>query len=242
MKRFEEIVLLLVLLSYLGLFSVLHFTSTTSFINAQLRPCLLPYSWARSLFALKAIGDYRLVYLSSPEPIAVQVWSSANAQPNPELDTWITAMISETIGQTAHLTFHTLAQTSLTSLSDSELKQTLKTTRPSNQSQPHLRLLYVPQSATLPTNAGAVLSPDAIFIFTQTINQLSETDLVRAKIEQSTIMHEWGHLLGLDHINQANCLMNERVEVFGNRRFQIINLPTQYCPEELYQLRHLNEI
>ena len=70
---------------------------------------------------------------------------------------------------------------------------------------------------------------------------MSDLSHIQNMIEQSTIMHEWGHLLGLDHINQEDCIMNERVEVYENRRFQGSNIPTTYCAEELYQLHQLLE-
>jgi hypothetical protein len=31
--------------------------------------------------------------------------------------------------------------------------------------------------------------------------------------------------------------MNEKVEVYDRRRFQGSNIPTTYCPEELFQLQ-----
>ena len=52
-------------------------------------------------------------------------------------------------------------------------------------------------------------------------------------------MHEWGHLLGLEHTNLPECIMNEKVEVLDSHYLLSNQIPVEYCWDEKYKLENL---
>jgi len=83
------------------------------------------------------------------------------------------------------------------------------------------------------SNIGQTVHEDGVVVFWDTIQKLasSSTEMIQTYIS-STILHEFGHQLGLDHSNDTNCLMSESVESPGNAAGAIYLIPSHYCEEE----------
>jgi len=58
-------------------------------------------------------------------------------------------------------------------------------------------------------------------------------------LEKSTLLHEWGHLLGMEHNTIPNCIMSALVEVSNSVRIAY-QINTEYCWNELYDFRQFN--
>lgn len=83
--------------------------------------------------------------------------------------------------------------------------------------------------------AGMSFRADAFFVFA--------TSIPDERLEHTVLMHEAGHLLGLEHDRDQGCVM---VEALKQNRSQLIGFthaPGDYCPEHQKQLaysrRHL---
>lgn len=238
MKLIFEICLLVVLFIFFSIFYALHFADPGNFIDRELRPALISSPFSRRLFNLNRIGDWQKTYSQSNSPLKVQVWFDPAFTPNLKLESWLNAMVKDTTARETAIAINPLEPPPSQYLADADLKQLHKQYTPQSDS---LTLFLLGESSASPTNAGLVLYPNSIFIFETTINHLTDRPDLQDKLELSTLMHEWGHLLGLDHINQDGCIMSEKVEVYDSRLFRGSNLPTRYCGEELYQLGTLKK-
>ena len=243
MKVFLEVVFLIIAFTYIGLMVALNFSSPENFLNQELRPFLITSPTTRAIFRLHKPGDSRFDFTSPKiNSVLIEVDYATNTTLHPELRNWLESMIQTTINKTAIVEIATQPEIKrLDTYSDQEIKQLTRATKTLSPSpnQAYLHLIYIPASTTNPSNSGLVITANDMFIFTDAIHQLSEQDHILAAIEQSTIKHEWGHLLGLEHLDQEDCIMSENVEVYGNRVFQGSNIPTNYCGETLFQLNRL---
>lgn len=236
MKTFVELLILLILVSAGLLIYGLHVGGPDNPINQAIRDHVLKSSFTRTIMALNEPGDFRYQYLRTQNGVVtIEVDIAPGITPGKDLETWLKGMIKDTTGKTVSITqSHDGNIPAKSEFSYTELITYAKKSRdPLISSQPsYLHILYLPRSSNDPTNAGMVLSAADIFIFKDVINELSDRENIRARIEQSTIMHEWGHLLGLEHNDQTNCLMSETVEVYPERKYQAAAIPTAYCPND----------
>lgn len=94
-------------------------------------------------------------------------------------------------------------------------------------------LVSVPRNEDDKGLVGRTIKEDGAVIFANAIADLGRENIV--EIEASTILHEFGHLLGLPHLEGADCIMNETLEV-GRRKQKI---STGFCEEELQLLENI---
>jgi predicted Zn-dependent protease len=102
--------------------------------------------------------------------------------------------------------------------------------------KPVLNIVYLSKYSEVPTSVGVVINRDTIYLFKDTLLELTNDNDLRQILEKTTLMHEWGHLLGLEHNNISSCIMDGRVDVYD--KFPLgEKIPTNYCPEELQELK-----
>jgi hypothetical protein len=244
-KTALQLVILLILIITGVVIYGLHLGGSDNPINKELRSSILKSTLTKSVLALNDPGDHKFMYASpATSSITVEVDVQAGIVPHPSLKSWLEGMLKETLGKQADVRIdydnNIPPQTSFTY---TELLSIAKKTRdPLLAAQAnYLHIIYLSSSANEPTNAGMVLTSTDMFIFKHVINELNQMESIRARIEHSTIKHEWAHLLGIDHVDQENCIMSPRVEVYENRRFQGGNIPTEYCPETLFLIDQLKK-
>jgi predicted Zn-dependent protease len=94
-----------------------------------------------------------------------------------------------------------------------------------------LHIFLLSKFTDTPTNIGMTVREDGVVVFMDTITDLTKSN--PASVDAyvlSTILHEFGHQLGLDHVESLNCIMQSTVESPVSGFF---STPTQYCPQEL---------
>ena len=94
-------------------------------------------------------------------------------------------------------------------------------------------LVYVPRSKDDGKIVGNTIMEGGAAIFAGGIADLGNANIV--EIEASTILHEFGHLLGLPHLLGLDCIMNETLEVGGHSQ----KVSTEFCEEELQFLESI---
>lgn len=212
-----------------------------TFVGKQLKLFLLRYPTVVNTIHLNEPGDWRYVYLNPKQPtISVIIDYAHNVEINSSATQWIQQMISDTTGKSVIVTTSLTSQiASRESYSDQDLNQIRKQLISENSSSPVVHVVYLTTYASNPEYAGITLHKDTLFIFQSTLETLTNLDDVQERLEQSTLMHEWGHLLGLSHIEKQNCIMSEDVEVYANRRYQGGNIPLVHCWETLQELNKM---
>ncbi|MBD3362582.1 hypothetical protein GF362_02585 [Candidatus Dojkabacteria bacterium] len=230
----------MVIITYLIFFSAFHFLSRNNFINKNTRLFFLKSRIFRRLLILNEYGDARFDYLSPDKSkVFVEVDYQLGYAPEIDLETVLTDIMTQLLDKQVEVKITQDKELpDLREFEDKHIIQILQETQnyTENSEQSYLHLLYLSKSAEQPDNTGLVLGSNDLIIFKETINELTERPELIKRIEESTIKHEFGHLLGVEHIEREDCIMSEYVEVLGNYKFQKNNIPTQYCGDTIVQI------
>ncbi len=213
-------------------------TELGKFLKAK----VIKYPKLISLLDLNEPGDGRYLYISSDYPkIRVNIYTLNNNIPDERVGIWMGEIISESVGKEAVISAPmSLVYENKNLFANEDLNGIRDQIAGSMNSLADLNLVYVSKYFEKPTSVGLVLHRDTIFLFKDALEDLSEKGYVEDILEKTTIMHEWGHLLGVEHINSDYCIMSERVEVFDNS-LPGKALPKEYCWEELEEIRKIKK-
>lgn len=185
-------------------------------------------------------GDNRFLY-ADPRftPIKIIVSASESVTPHEEIETWLQEMTDGTVEKQAEIIFQDNLEEEKAAYANGDLNRVRKKLKSSQIGKPVLNVVYLTSYAEKPSYLGVALHRDTIFIFKSTMIELQVNETTRAKLEKSTLMHEWGHLLGLSHVDLPSCIMSSSVEVIENRVYSEASIPTQYCWNSEYELEQL---
>lgn len=243
MKTLLEITIFSLLICILGVIIGLKLLPADNLFNQSVRPLFLRQPLLKDLFQLHQASDNRYYYLNKDySQILIQVSYPPHITLNDQLESWLSDMVAQTTGKSIQLKLHQTPHIPPGSLSEEQIhiiQSNINLPSP-DKDQAFLHIIYADSSQELPTNSGWVLSDDTLIIFYQRISEITDISSIRAQIEASTLKHEWGHLLGLPHISQTNCIMSEAVEVYPGRRYQAANIPQEYCDDSLSYLKVLS--
>jgi predicted Zn-dependent protease len=246
MKRVIKTVLALVLVvSVLLTFSTIYLVkfSDTSFVGEILKEYIIKKPQLVSLFNLQKPGDGRFSYLSKGnKKLGADIYLLDSIVADDDINEWINDMILETTGRQTTLSVNSLDEIEQKDeYSDDDLNQIIKLIS-ENDSNGVLNIVYLLSYKPEPEYLGITVNKNTIFIFKSGFQNLNEKESVLRKLEQSTIMHEWGHLLGLKHLKKEECIMSEKVHFYSDRELWTSEVPTQYCPESLYEIKVMTEL
>lgn len=240
-KIFKTIIALLLTLStlFVLLIIVLAKFNNKNIFGELAKEKVIKYPLVVSLFNLNEPGDGRFFYLGSENvPINVEVHFSGGRNPDKNVESWLREIIKETTGRDVKLTVSKNADIeNMNSYTNSDLRNLRKNLETLINS-PILHIVYISTYRDVPTSVGAVVNRDTIYVFKDTLLELTNDPSIRQALEKSTLMHEWGHLLGLNHNDLVDCIMANKVEIYD--KFPLgERIPTQYCPQELLELKQV---
>lgn len=225
----------LILLTYATLFVSFHFVQRDNPVDKTIRPLLIQYDFARYGFFLNSYGDLRYEYLSpDTKEVLIEVDYQRGQDPDFIMEAKLREMMQKLLGKGVDIRINEEEKiANFSSFSDEGVDKILKTTRDYKPSpeQIYLHIVYLSRSEADPGNAGWSVGADEIVIFKGAISSMTERRDIIQRLEESTVKHEFGHLLGIGHNDRENCVMSAVVEVKGNYKYQDENIPTEFCGE-----------
>ena len=193
-----------------------------------------------SISGLNHQGDAALIYAKARGSIKVRVAYQLDQEPNGEVADWVTEMLDQTLGKRAQVVMDGAAlEVTGDQFSDDDLNRIRASLSPKIEWWPRLNIVYLASYQEAPSYAGVTLHRDTIFLFKETMADLANSPEELADLEQSTLMHEWGHLLGMEHLDNPDCIMSAQMDVYEGSEAWKNDFFTEYCPEELFLMDKL---
>lgn len=189
------------------------------------------------LLNLNRPGDARYGYLDpGNSSISVILLYQAGFKHNEKVEIWLKEMILQTLSKNAQINAAELNTIGKGAYSDKDLNEIRESALNRFGSEYGLYIIYLSEYQQKESNAGITLHRDTIFIFKKALVNLTGQISTLNQLERSTLMHEWGHLLGVEHVSNPKCIMSEFVEVEQISLYRDKDIPTEYCPGIIQEL------
>ena len=236
MKKWLTIVILIIMIIGTFGFAVLKVGSLgerDNWFNRELRSDLSRSRFARTVFALHDNGDGRYDYLSNgTKAVTIEIDTLAGQTLAGGTLQKVERDFEEILTADVRIVASSEIPGGLDSASPEELAEQCRSFRATSENAVFY-LLVLKLDSKNPSQVGSTFREDGAVIYAQAIENLGSTN--RVVLESSTILHEFLHQLGMGHVNQPKCIMDEAVEVGGVRS----SIPTKLCAEELELLNQI---
>ncbi len=240
-KKFSFSFIFLAILFWVG-FGLLRMQANEdgdNFFNRNLRASFIKSDTLRRIFHLNFDGDARAFYFSKNKITVEVVWMEGVFLDREAISRAV-ENISKVTGNEVTVEYNNYPISSLeagSSLSDLEKKYRDISFSPS---KPSLLLMALPYDVDNKSRIGTTLGSTTVVLYVSAIDDLvSKNKEQVSKLQEGTVLHEFGHQLGLDHNNKEGCLMNPQAEINGS--YGASNWITNFCEYELETLSKLRE-
>ena len=240
--RFRTFFLLLVI-AVCGAFIYLKVSSLgdeNSRFNQVARYRLGKSSFARTILSLHKDGDARGWYLVGDTPIIVEVVSAKGAELNEEaLQIFVKSVKEYTGRQVDVYNVDTIQNGSLSSIGLAEIDRSFR--RHVKPKQPNLFIIYAEEFVSKTEEVGMTYREYGMVLsHNRLVSLTSRYPQALPQYIASTMLHEFGHQLGLDHVDNKQCVMHKDVENPASAlSFSGIFTSTEFCSEEFEALNKI---
>jgi len=208
--------------------------------NRTTRYRLGKYDWARTVLGMHSDGDAQARYLDGSGPIALIVVKPDNISLDGKVLGEFAARISAITGRPVSLFNQESIQNGI--LSDMDMDKIVEATRraylPGSQD---VFVMYAEDFEGEDNEVGRTYKEYGMVLSDRKLKSITE-NATQAMDDYvlSTMLHEFGHQIGLDHNNGKDCIMNEEVESPRKAyEFSGKYTPTDFCQQELDEIRQL---
>lgn len=203
--------------AYCFLYVSLNLLDPANPVNTVYRTYVLKYPLARTLLRLHQAGDARFDYIDSRYPtIDIHLFYQNAETLHEGTKEKIMTEMKRIIPSSKNITFGTpqIIDTLPEAVNDRDLAKLIEKspTRKWNDETIPFSIYVLSSYAPHPTYVGIVESDTTIFIFKDAIRDIAHLQVSDESTEVSTILHEFAHLLGAEHIAIDGCIMSEKVE------------------------------
>lgn len=240
-KVIKTLLSLLFMLAIFAVLALVYFVkfSNKSYPGSALKQEFIKHPFLVDLVGLNEPGDHRFFYADSKYPqVQVKLVSLGEVEIDDEAGGWIKDVIKETTSKRSKIKFQGLDIKAKPTYTDRQLNEVRELVN-ENYETPVLYVIYLTKYEEQPGLAGITLHKDTIFIFKSTLEELNQNDKLVDRLEESTIMHEWAHLLGVEHTEDENCIMSQKIDVYQNPDSWEGFIPIEYCSSTMLQIKKL---
>ncbi len=236
-----KVFVLLIIILFAGIFSYLKVQTLgneNSSFNRTTRYSLGKHPFYRSVLGLHKDGDARADFLMGKGPIAIEIAQAVGGGLNQSAIDSFAAKVQEYTGRVTHVYY-------IEGVKEGELSQTdlahIKKVDKRNfePGSPVLFVIYANDYNSVSEEVGKTFEEDTIVLSDKKLKDLTATNSqALAEYQESSLLHEFGHQMGLGHNQQENCIMNEVVESPVSSKYYFGSFtPTEFCPTELDELQ-----
>lgn len=239
-KLFSTLLLLIILTAFffILLYISFNFIAPDNPLNQVFRLKIAKIVPLRKIFKLYQVGDARSDYLTIDnfKKLEITVYSFPGESLNPLTKEKIVDQISQIIEQPKQITIveKNYREETNAEVDDKMIHSLLKAYPVNLKGQANLQIFILDRYSPQPSFAGLVKNAYSIFLFNQPINNISNFETSTYKIETSTILHEFAHLLGAGHVEKDGCILSEKVENITYGRPTMFT--TTYCVEDIEKI------
>lgn len=238
MKRLVKVFFLLlfigVIFSFVGLRSMAN-GSDNNLFNQKYRAMFDKYPLARDILGLHFDGDGRFDYLDrSKSKLWVEIDTVYGTEiPQASLDLLAEKIKSSTGKDVVYYVSdkEIPAKQIVTQDDVKKLVSNYKNFHPNDGA--YLYLLFLQSYEPDPLLLGSTYQEDGVILYDQALKDLTKASPeTYPQYVESTILHEFGHQLGLPHNEQKNCLMNSHADTNNVVRETTKSVIVDFCDYE----------
>ena len=217
-------------------------TDDSSAFNQTTRYELGKRGWVRTILGLHKDGDARLEYLQGTTPLIVEVVQSKSAAlPDEALSNFV-AKVSEYTGRNVIVyNVDTIDNAKVTMEKIPEIVENNR--RHLVLGEPNLFIIFAEDFDGEDSEVARTVEEYGMILSSSKLRELTSAfSPAFPQYVESTLLHEFGHQIGLPHNERPECIMNSSVESpLGALSFSLPTTPTRFCPFELNQLQEIKK-
>lgn len=239
-RPIATLIVLLITLAILGylLAQIAARGSQSNFFNRSIRPIIVASPFWRTVFNFHDYGDGRRDYLKPGAKVRFNVYAMEGLEVDNDVFEELAAEASKVTNRNASyriVTTHIPYQASVSKIEQGEIVKKY------DQAIGYYSDVYVFLLSLDDDNSeliGSTANQNSTVIFYNSIKLFTgDNKKTTPNYILSTILHEFGHLLGLEHTQQESCLMLEHAETDHVPKVDPNAVIIHFCQAELGQVK-----